>query len=153
LSRWHQGKQSTNATKAKRQQLLSPQQEHELVLYIERCTRHGSPPIQEIIANFSLTAAKWKVSQSWVTGFLQRHKDELTIKWSRGIDRNRHEAENPFKYKLYLDMLHSKMREYDVEEHNTYNMDEKGFFVGITKATKRVFTKALWASKEATAAL
>jgi hypothetical protein len=50
-------------------------------------------------------------------------------------------------------MLHSKMREYDVEEHNTYNMDEKGFFVGITKATKRVFTKALWASKEATAAL
>jgi hypothetical protein len=97
--------------------------------------------------------AKWKVSQSWVTGFLQRHKDELTIKWSRGIDRNRHEAENPFKYKLYLDMLHSKMREYDVEEHNTYNMDEKGFFVGITKATKRNFTKVLWASKEATAAL
>jgi hypothetical protein len=50
-------------------------------------------------------------------------------------------------------MLHSKLRDYDVDERNTYNIDEKGFFVGITKATKRVFSKALWASREATAAL
>jgi hypothetical protein len=50
-------------------------------------------------------------------------------------------------------MLHSKMQEYNIDERNTYNMDEKGFFVGITNRSKRVFTKAIWASKERTAAI
>jgi hypothetical protein len=45
------------------------------------------------------------------------------------------------------------MREYDVDARNTYNMDEKGFFIGITNRTKRVFSKALWASGEIKAAI
>ncbi|KAI1676492.1 DDE-1 domain containing protein [Pyrenophora tritici-repentis] len=49
-------------------------------------------------------------------------------------------------------MLHSKMQEYDVDVRNTYNMDEKGFFVGVTAGLKRVFTKLVWALKEHTAA-
>jgi hypothetical protein len=44
LARRHQQKQSNNATKSRRQRLLNPQQEHELVLYIERYTRRGLPP-------------------------------------------------------------------------------------------------------------
>ena len=47
-------------------------------------------------------------------------------------------------------MLQSKMREYDVDARNTYNMDKKGFFVGITTRSKRVFTKTIWVSKEHT---
>jgi hypothetical protein len=35
------------------------------------------------------------------------------------------------------------MQEYDVEPRNTYNMDEKGFFVGITTRSKRVFSKVI----------
>ena len=45
------------------------------------------------------------------------------------------------------------MREYDVKPSNIYNMDEKGFFVGVTTRSKRIFTKAIWASKERTAAI
>jgi hypothetical protein len=45
------------------------------------------------------------------------------------------------------------MREYNLEERSTYNMDEKGFFVGRETRSKRVFTKRTWASKERTAAL
>ncbi|RYN60141.1 hypothetical protein AA0119_g13293 [Alternaria tenuissima] len=40
------------------------------------------------------------------------------------------------------------MREYDVDAHNTYNMGEKGFFIGITNRTKRMVSKGLWASGE-----
>jgi hypothetical protein len=50
-------------------------------------------------------------------------------------------------------MLHSRMQHYDVQLRNTYNMDKRGFFVGVSKPGKRVFTKALWASKEARMAL
>ena len=153
LSRRHQGKQSTYATKGKRQQLLNPQQEYELVLYIERCARRGLPPTREMVQNFASTVSKWEVSQSWVTRFLHRYADKLTIKWSPRIDRDRHNADSRFKYKLYFDMLHSKMHEHGVDARNIYNMDEKGFHVGVSKRSKRVFTKASLGSNQAKAAV
>lgn len=45
------------------------------------------------------------------------------------------------------------MQEYGIEQRNTYNMDEKGFFVGITARSKRVFSKAIWLAKLRTAAI
>jgi hypothetical protein len=106
-----------------------------------------------MVQHFASAVAKWEVSESWVTRFLHRHADQLTTKWSAGIDRDRHRADSKHKYELYFDLLHSKKREYDLDARDTYNMDEKGFFVGITTRTKRVFSKAVWASRERTAAI
>ena len=50
-------------------------------------------------------------------------------------------------------MLHSKMREHKIKERNTYNMDEKGFFVSIAHRRKRIFSKAVYKSEERTAAM
>jgi hypothetical protein len=49
LARRHQGKQASYAAKAKQQQLLSPQQEFELVKYIERCSERGLAPTRDLI--------------------------------------------------------------------------------------------------------
>lgn len=35
----------------------------------------------------------------------------------------------------------SKMAQYDILPENTYNMDEKGFLIGVLQKTKRVFSK------------
>jgi predicted HicB family RNase H-like nuclease len=142
LSRRHQGLQHSNEAMGEAQQLLNPQQELELVDYIERCTRRGLPPTREMVQNFASAVAKWEVSQSWVIRFLHRHSNMLTTKWSAAIDRDRHKADDGAKYKAYFDLLHSKMREYAIDECNTYNMDEKGFAVGRTIRSKRVFSKA-----------
>jgi hypothetical protein len=123
------------------------------VRYIERCIEQGLLPTREMIRNFGSAVAKWEVSDAWVSRFLHRHHDELTTKWSAGIDRVRHQADSHTKYELYFELLHGKMREYDVEPRNTYNMDEKGFFVGITTRSKRVFSKAIWQAKLRTAAI
>jgi hypothetical protein len=69
------------------------------------------------------------------------------------MNRERHLADSKRKYELYFNLLHSKMREHGVDERNTYNMDEKGFFVGINSRTKRIVSKAIWESKERTTAL
>jgi hypothetical protein len=69
------------------------------------------------------------------------------------MDRERHFADNKRKYELYFNLLHSKMREHEIEERNTYNMDEKGFFVGIAYRRKRIFSKAVYESGERTAAM
>jgi hypothetical protein len=153
LSRRHQGAQHSNAAMAEAQQLLNPQQELELVNYIETCTKRGLPPTREMVQNFGSAVAECEVSESWVTRFLHRHSDQLTTKWSTGIDRDRHQADDGDKYELYFDLLHAKMQEYGVDERNTYNMDEKGFFVGRTIRSKRVFSKASLSQKGRTAAL
>ena len=38
--------------------------------------------------------------------------------------------------------LSSKMEEYEIQPENTYNMDEKGFLIGILQKTKRVWSKS-----------
>ena len=68
-----------NMLQCRDRQLLSLEQEHELLLYIEKCKKQGLPPTRKIIQNFAGTIAKWEVSESWVTRFLHRHADELTI--------------------------------------------------------------------------
>jgi hypothetical protein len=106
-----------------------------------------------MVQNFGSAVAQWEVSESWVTRFLHRHSDKLTTKLSAGIDRDRHKADDGGKYKPYFVLLHAKIKQYGINERNTYNMDEKGFFVGRATRSKRVFSKASLAQKESTAAL
>jgi hypothetical protein len=40
-------------------------------------------------------------------------------------------------------LLHSKIEEHRINERNTYNIDKKGFFVGVADRRKRIFSKAL----------
>ncbi|RYN71833.1 hypothetical protein AA0120_g12757, partial [Alternaria tenuissima] len=82
-----------------------------------------------------------------------RHPDELISKWDTGMDRERHLADNKRKYELYFNLLHSKMQEHEIKERNTYNIDEKGFFVSIAHRRKRIFSKAVYESGERTAAI
>jgi hypothetical protein len=153
LARRHQGLTRSNAGEAQQRQNLSLQQESELVKYIEALTKRGLPPTRVMIQNFASIVAKKKVGRNWVSRFLERNHAHLTSKWTTGIDRVRHKADSKYKYSLYFDLLHQKMLEYEVEPENVYNMDEKGFLIGITGRSKRVFSKALWARKEVTAAL
>jgi len=49
LSRRHQMKTRPNAERSRDRMLLTPQQELELVVYIEKCARRGLPPTREMI--------------------------------------------------------------------------------------------------------
>jgi hypothetical protein len=83
-----------------------------------------------MVQNFAGTVAHCEVSESWVTRFLHRHADDLTIKWSAGIDRNRHGADSELKYKLHFELLRHKLVQHKVKPRHIYNMDEKGFMIG-----------------------
>jgi hypothetical protein len=54
---------------------------------------------------------------------------------------------------MYFDLLESKISEHSVLPKNSYNMDEKGFMIGRTGRSKRVFSRALWESKQVTDSL
>jgi hypothetical protein len=71
------------------------------------------------------------VGDGWVLTFVERYKDALITKWTSEMDRNRQQADSEHKYSLYFDLLESKISKYSVLPENTYNMDEKGFMLGV----------------------
>ena len=133
-----------HATKIINQQLLTPEEEAELVAYPDCLTDQYLPPTREMLQNFASTIAGKPASESWVTRFLKRHDDELTSRWSTHMSAERHAADSGDKYKLYFYMLHAKITKQDVEPEHTYNMDEKGFMIGAIARGKRIFSKTKW---------
>jgi hypothetical protein len=101
-----------------------------------------------MVQNFASVIAKEPVSESWVTRFVNRHPSELISKWAAGMDSNRHQADSGVKYKLYFDLLVNKITEYDVDVEQTYNMDEKGFMIGVVGKSKRIFSKRQYTKKQ-----
>jgi hypothetical protein len=146
-------KTRSRAHKAQLQQALNPQQEAELVQYIEGLSERGLPPTRKMVRNFGSAVAQEEVSEAWVSRFLQQNNTHLTSKWTTVMNRNRHVADSEESYRRYFELLHSKMRQYNIEAENVYNMDEKSFFVGITGRSKRIFSKVAWQRKEKTQAL
>jgi hypothetical protein len=109
LRRCHQGTQLDHAGAANNKQLLSPQQEIELVQYINELTEQGLPPTRTMIQNFGSAVAPWACSKRWVSRFLRRNSAHLCSKWSVGMDRTRVKADSENSYCHYLELLHSKI--------------------------------------------
>jgi hypothetical protein len=139
--------QDTRTGASQQQQNLSPQQEKELVQYIKEITKQGLPPTRTMIQNFASAVATSLVSTRWISRFIACHKAKLTSKWTVGMDRNRVKADNRGSYCHYFEPLHANIRQYNVEPRHIYNMDEKGFLVGITSRQRRVFSRHLWEQK------
>jgi hypothetical protein len=153
LARRHKRVQVSQEVKHSSQQKLTPQQEAELVKYIEELTVRWILPTREMIRNFASAVAKEPVSESWVTRFINKYTIDLISLYSTGMDADRHNADSYSKHKLYFDLLQAKIDEYNVEVGDTYNMDEKGFMIGTTTRTKHVFSRCMWGKKEVMATL
>jgi hypothetical protein len=137
----------------KQQQALSSEQELELVRYIEKLSKRSLPPTREMVRNFASEVAGRELGEHWIDRFVYRHDIHLISKWTTGMDRTRHLADSKVKYQYYFDLLHSKIKEYNVEAKNTYHMDEKGFLIGLINRSKRIFSKRMWKKKEIKASL
>jgi hypothetical protein len=148
LARRHQKLSTSREERYQNQQALHPHQELELVRYIKRLTERGLPPTRAMIRRFASDIAKRELGKGWVNRYIKRHKIDLISRWATGIDRARHQADSQSKYILYFELVRSKLAQYDIEPRNTYNMDEKGFMLGILTRLKRIFSRALYESQK-----
>jgi membrane-bound lytic murein transglycosylase B len=87
LSRKHRGVSGSRAKAGLARRNLQPEQEAELVKYIEKLTERKLLPTREMVQNYASDIAGHLVSESWVARFLHRHEDELTSQWSTSVDR------------------------------------------------------------------
>lgn len=77
LSRQHRRVVASRAVADQQQLKLDPIHERELCDYIEELTQRGLPPTRQIVQNMASELAAERVSDSWVTRFLHRHRDQL----------------------------------------------------------------------------
>ncbi|KAJ8112467.1 hypothetical protein OPT61_g5173 [Boeremia exigua] len=94
LTRKWRGETRSREEKAIAQQKLTLQQEEELVKYIKELTSRHIPPTREMIQNFASSVAKERVSESWVTHFINNYSIHLISQYSTGMDADRHNADS-----------------------------------------------------------
>lgn len=141
LSKRFRGVQGSRASKNAAQRILNNQQEKDLVNYVDTLCVRGLPPILQMIANFAKEISSVKVKVRWAERFVKRHNIDLVSRWLDGIDTNRKRADSAFKYSLCFELLRRKMKQYKIHPRNIYNMDEKGFLIGVLARMKRVFSR------------
>jgi hypothetical protein len=144
LARRHQCVTASSSTKAADQRALQPQQELELLQYIKQLTERGLPPTRAMVRRFASDIAKRELGKGWIDRYIKRHDIHLISRWATGIDRSRHQADSQSKYSLYFELLRSKISQYNIKPRHMYNMDEKGFMLGVLTRSKRVFSRRMY---------
>ena len=143
LSKRHRGAQGSRAAQYESQRYLTDGQSKTLVQWVNMLTKKGLPPSNEMLRNFAkeIRCSETKPGREWPKRWRQRHKDEIIYVYTTGMDRSRFDADSAYKYKLYFDLMHKKVEQYGIDPDMKYNMDEKGFLLGILQKVKRYFSK------------
>jgi hypothetical protein len=125
LIRRHRAETKPRSTNAVNQQKLTLMQEEELIDFIHEMNQRSLPPRSHMVRNWALAIAKKVVGYNWVYAFLNRHPNEVVLKWTTSMDSDLHKADSRLKHERYFTYWHSKMEEYQLEPENIYNMDGK----------------------------
>src|SRR5581483_4043982 len=106
LRRRHKGIQgSREQAHFQTHNLLSQQQEKDLVSYINKLTVRGCPPTPAMVRNFAYDICKKWPGKNWVSKFRKRHEEVLLSKYLKGADLARKQADNYEYYKDYFDLV------------------------------------------------
>ena len=121
------------------QQLLTIAEEKAVVRWIYRLEEFGFPPRTQHVKEAAalLKGPTWtdKVGKNWITNFLHRHPD-LVSKFSSQFDKKRLKMSNPEVVHSHFARIRLLQRKHSISESNTYNVDEKGFRLGISDRAK-----------------
>jgi hypothetical protein len=90
LSKRHRGVQGSKREQYEWLQLLTPEQEKYLVKYIDTLSKRALPPSKSMICNFAREISKKEVGKRWIDRFIERQDLDLILKWSQGMDKERH---------------------------------------------------------------
>jgi DDE superfamily endonuclease/Tc5 transposase DNA-binding domain len=143
-----------DATSYTRKQLTDTQEET-LIEYVNKLNDRGFPPTPQILKNIAESIAHTTLGPNWVARFCKRHRTRLASVYLRTIDHKRKLADNSQHFQHFFDLvciffayisyansilyqLQEKLEKYNIQAHNVYNVDEKGFLIGFSRTKKRV---------------
>jgi len=123
-------------------QLISDLEEKAIVAWCKEQDNCGFPPRLDMVKSMALflykkrTGDKGKsLGKNWITRFLDRHPDMAT-KFSTKLDRQRAHASCPRLLRDYFSKLSRIIHQHNLKGFQIFNMDEKGFLMGIAARAK-----------------
>jgi hypothetical protein len=145
LSDREKGKRSRQSAYQK-QQTLSPSIEDALECWAMYMNQQGFPARLDMFKAMATELVKSHneemgeseaimVRSTWLQGFLNCHS-KVSAHFASNSDRQRAFASNPGPIKQYFQKLHSIWKEFNIQDVHVYNMDEKGFVLGLSNRAK-----------------
>ncbi|KAF2836603.1 putative pogo transposable element [Patellaria atrata CBS 101060] len=144
LSRRWRGITRSMDTAYKRREFLNESQSKFLIKYINRVSAQGLAPTPLMVRTWAAEIAKKEPSAKWPSRWIKRNSKCLKSGYLSGLDKSRKNSESAFYYALYFELLARKIEQYRVKIPNIWNMDEKGFLMGILQKQRRYFSKAYY---------
>ncbi|KAI7973275.1 hypothetical protein EIK77_004552 [Talaromyces pinophilus] len=141
LSRRYRGVTGSKEAQYNNQRLLSNEQSRALINYINQLTERGLPPTNSMLANFARDICGKAPGKNWASRWVKAHSDKIISRYSKPLDSDRKKADSAWKYTLYFELLGQKIEKYNLAPEQVYNMDEKGFMIGINTKEKRIFSR------------
>ena len=71
----------------------------------------------------------------WPANFLARHK-EIASRWSQPLEGDRANNATHETISHWFELIRETIQKYAIQQEDTYNMDEKGFGMGLTGKEK-----------------
>ena len=138
------GCQSKNEHDEKRQRLL-PEAEDALIDWILQMQAWGWPPrcLQLRLMAIELLCLKGDTAPlgvNWNQKFLRRHPN-LATRFTQSLDKERAMMHDTEKIEAWFELFARVMIEYDIQLEDLYNMDEKGFAMGILGSLQVICSK------------
>jgi hypothetical protein len=99
-----------------------------------------------MVRNFAAQIAQKQPGPHWLGRWLKANKKDLKYGYLIPIDGVRKKTESAYYYSLYFELLARKIKEYDIQPQNIYNMDEKGFLIGCLAKVRRIFSRITYKS-------
>jgi Tc5 transposase DNA-binding domain len=117
------------------QQLLCPREEESLKDWCIQLARWGWPPRISQLRAMAVELLRAKGSTEslgvhWQDRFFLRYP-ELKAKYLNGLDKNRFATQDPIVISVWFKLYKDTIKEYNIQPSDIYNIDEKGFIVGM----------------------
>ena len=84
-----------------------------------------------MVRNFRRQLAGRTPRPHWVTRWIAQHKDTIRAGYLTPINKAKKKADSALYYSLYFKLLGCKIKEYNIQPGDTYNIDKKGFLIGF----------------------
>jgi hypothetical protein len=141
LSKRYRGVTGSKEEQYNNQRLLNNAQSRALIKWINQLTEQGLPPTNSMLENFAREISGKQPGKNWASRWVKAHSDKIISRYSKGLDMERKRADSAYKYALYFALIGRKIKQYNLGPEQIYNMDEKGFMLGVTTKRKRIFTR------------
>jgi hypothetical protein len=124
------------------QQRLTPAEERAMVKWCHDQDDRGFPPRLDMVKDMAIHLERKRtgitpppIGKNWVSRFLNRNPD-LAAKLSTSLERQRAYTKDPHLLQDFYSKLGRLIRYHRLKPFQIFNMDEKGFLMGLASKAK-----------------